>query len=327
MKQIYISLGLIFFLSGCTQTDYDYKLENIILDCFYQHHEDNNINVKSTIDKIESVLIKHEILKDKTGESYIRVIEQIRNNNDIEIDNPNLITDINSIGYIPSSVFCRDSSYASMIDSADLANSKLKYVIGIFDSIQVKGDISPSKIAEEILEVFNAQDFENDYYRTIGLIMFSNMIKINDCVNGLGRKLPPAPKKELIEIEEQNIFVILVNKENQIIVDGDLIEIDALKEMVKKFLLETSDKTTIDLPLIGKQKASKGVISIQNDRGTSYEVYVAVQNEIIKAYNEIRNSYSQKFFSSSFDNLDKEKQKIIKDLVPQIISEAEPKMN
>jgi len=327
MKQISIFLGLIFFLSGCAQTDYDYKLENIILDCFYQHHKDNNIDVKNTIDKIENVLIKHNILLDKTGESYIRVIEQIRDNNDLKLANPELIADINSIGYIPSSVFCRDSTYASKIDSADLANSKFKYVIGIFDSIQVKGDISPTLIAEEILEVFNARDFENDYYRTIGLVMFSNMIKMNDYESGLARKLPPASKEKSIEIEEQNILVILVNKENKILADGELVEISDLKEMVKKFLLETSDKTEIDLSLIGKQKTSKGVISMQNDRGTSYEVYIAVQNELVKAYREIRDNYSKEFFNSTFEHLDEEKQKVIKDLVPQRISEAEPRMN
>ncbi len=173
------------------------------------------------------------------------------------INNPDLLMDINPIEYIPSSIFCRDSYYASLLDSASLADSKLKYVIGIFDTIQVKGEISPTLIATEILEVFNANDFEHDYYRTIGL--------------------------------------------------------------VKTFLLEASDKTDIDLPLIGSQKTSKGII-----RGTSYDFYIAVQNELMKAYKEIRDMYSIKYFNSNFDNLDKEKQKVIKDLVPLRISEAEP---
>lgn len=327
MKEISIILGLIFFLSGCTKTDYDYKLENSLLDCFYEYHKANNIDIKSTIDKIENVLVKHKILLDKTGESYIKAIRQIKDNYNLEIDNPELLADINSIGYIPSGIFCNDSSYVSRIDSIDLANSKLKYIISIFDSIQVKGDISPTLIAEEILEVFNAKDFKNEYYKTMGLVMFSNMIKMNDFGNGLVRKLPPALKEETNKIEKQNILAITVNKENRILVNDKLVEISDLKEMVKKFLLEKSDKKEIDLPLIGKQETSLGVISLQNDIGTSYKVYIAVQDEVTEAYTDIRNSYSMEFFNSTFENLNEEKQEVIKDLVPLSISEAEPKMN
>jgi len=326
MKQISIFLGMIFFITGCAQTDYDYKTENVILDCFYKHHKDNDIDVKSSIDKIEKVLLKYKILNDKTGESYIRVIEQIRDKNDLEIDNPDLLANIKAIDYIPSSIFCRDTSYASILDSTSLANSKFKYVIGIFDSIQVKGDISPTLIAEEILEVFNANDFENEYYKTVGLVVFANMIKINDhdygVSGGLTRKLPRLEEKE--QVEPQNIFVILINSEDKILANGQIVRVSDLKPLVKKFLLETSDKTEVDLPLIGKQKTSKGIISLKNDIGTSYKFYMTVQTELITVYKEIRDNYSQKFFQSDFDNLDKEKQKIIKVLVPQRISEAEP---
>ncbi len=326
MKQICIFLGIFLFVTACAQSDYDYKLENTILDCFYQHHKDNNIDVKSSIDKIEDVLIKHKILKDNTGESYIHIIEQIRDNNDLKIDNPDLRADINSIGYIPSGVFCRDTSYATLFDSSDLAISKFKYVIGIFDSIQVKGDISSSHIAEEILEVFNAKDFENEFYRTLGLVTFSNMIKMNDYDNGLARKLPPMPEEKSVTIEEQNIFELLINSEDKILVDGEPVIISELNELVKKFLMETSEKTEIELPLIGKQMTSEGVISIRNERGTSYEFYIAVQKELKKTYNEIRDKYSKEFFNSSFENLEKEKQNVIKDLVPLRISEAEPEI-
>lgn len=326
MKQISIFIGMILFITGCAQTDYDYKTENILLDCFYQHHKDNDIDVKSTVEKIENVLLKYKILDDKTGESYIRIIEQIRDKNDLEIDNPDLLADINGIGYIPSSVFCRDTSYASVLDSASLADSKFKYVIGIFDTVRVKGDISPTLIADEILEVFNATDFENDYYRTIGLVIFANMIKMNDhdygVSGGLTRKLPRLEEKE--PVEPQNIFVILINSEDKILANGQIVKVSELKPLVKRFLLETSDKREVELPLIGKQKTSKGIISLKNDIGTSYKFYMTVQTELITMYKEIRDMYSQKFFQSDFDNLEKEKQKIIKDLVPQRISEAEP---
>lgn len=322
MKHLIIFLGLIICLSACAQADYKYKLENKILDCFYQQHKDNNVDVKVTIDKIEDVLIKNEILQDKTGKSYIRAIEQVRDIDDWGKTNPKLLSDFNSIGYIPSSIFCQDPTYVSMIDSTDLANSKIKYLIGIFDSIQVKGILSSKLIAEEILEVFNAKDFENDYYRTIGLIVFSNMIKMNEYVGALSRELPPPTNEEPKKIEEQNILIIQIRKENQIVADGLQVEVTDLTKLVKVFLLETSDKMEIELPIIGTQKTSRGIISVQNDNDVSYELYLSVQNELIQAYREIRDSYSREFFNSSFEKLDEEKQEIIKDLVPQQISEG-----
>ncbi|NHN27593.1 hypothetical protein FIA58_018080 [Flavobacterium jejuense] len=325
MKKINIFIGLFFIITGCAQTDYDYKIENSILECFYQHHKANDIDIKNTIDKIENVLIKHKILLDKTGESYIRVIEQMRDQIDLNTTiNSQLIQDINSIGYIPSSVLCQDATYVSKIDSVDLAHSKLKYLMSVLESIHIKEDATPNLIAQDFLKVFNAQDFENDFYRTIGLVLFANKIKMDDFENGLTRKLPPVSTEKPIVIETQNKLVVLVNEESKIIVDGNIATITELKEIVKNFFVKKSDKTEIDLPLIGKQKTSKGVISLHSDKKTSYEVYIAVQNEIVKAFNELRDLKSKKFFNKTFNDLDKEKQKVISDLVPLSISEAEP---
>ncbi len=185
MRQISFLIGVILVLSGCTRYSYDYTVENTLLDCFYKHHEDINIDVKSSIDKIEHVLLKHNILYDESGESYIKIIQHIKNNTHFDINNQELLADINSIGYIPSSVFCSDTSYLSLIDSTSVAESKLKYIIGIFDTIRVKGSVSAPLIAEQVLKVFNAKDFENNYYKTIGLLILSNEIKNNAARNGI----------------------------------------------------------------------------------------------------------------------------------------------
>jgi hypothetical protein len=70
---------------------------------------------------------------------------------------------------------------------------------------------------------------------------------------------------------------------------------------------------------------SKQVVSLQNDRGTSYGMYIKVQNELIAAYNEVRDEESKKRFGKIFKDLNEEQQKVIKDIYPQRISEAEPK--
>ena len=70
---------------------------------------------------------------------------------------------------------------------------------------------------------------------------------------------------------------------------------------------------------------SKGVISLQNDRGTSYQAYIAVQNELVKAVNELRDEFSMREFGRRFAALSEDQQEIVKKAVPQNISEAEPK--
>jgi hypothetical protein len=70
---------------------------------------------------------------------------------------------------------------------------------------------------------------------------------------------------------------------------------------------------------------SKGVISLQNDRGTSYQAYIAVQNELVKAVNELRDDFSMREFGKKFSRLSEDQQEIVKKAIPQNISEAEPK--
>ena len=72
-------------------------------------------------------------------------------------------------------------------------------------------------------------------------------------------------------------------------------------------------------------KVSKGVISLQNDRGTSYQAYITVQNELVKAINEIRDEFSMQHFGKKYSKLDDAQVDLVRKAVPQRISEAEPK--
>ena len=70
---------------------------------------------------------------------------------------------------------------------------------------------------------------------------------------------------------------------------------------------------------------SKGVISLQNDRGPSYQAYIAAQNEIVKAIDELRDDFAKAHYGKPYLSLDEDRQKIVREAVPQNISEAEPK--
>ncbi len=70
---------------------------------------------------------------------------------------------------------------------------------------------------------------------------------------------------------------------------------------------------------------SKQIISLQNDRGTSYEMYIKVQNELVAAYNELRDELGNSKFGANYKNLSDDQRRAIKQVYPQRISEAEPK--
>jgi len=152
---------------------------------------------------------------------------------------------------------------------------------------------------------------------------------------GLSRRLPPMPDKDQ-KVEDQkvnrrNIIVVKINAADRILAGNDPIDISQLKDRIKEFLTnptnspELPEKEIQDIEGYGECPVSKGVISLQNDRGTSYQAYIAVQNELVKAINELRDDFSRKAYSKPFASITEEEQAIVKKAVPQNISEAEPK--
>jgi biopolymer transport protein ExbD len=163
---------------------------------------------------------------------------------------------------------------------------------------------------------------------------------------GLSRRLPPPlppnMEKPDVEVNERNIFIVLINSQNQLLVQGELMDVRQLREEAKAFILNTENdihkpelfEVTADvLDKNGnvertlKTYATKNhVISLQNDRGTLYEKYIEVQNELVAAYSEVRDEYSRREFGGlTFNELTPEQQEAVQTLFPQKISEAEPK--
>ena len=152
---------------------------------------------------------------------------------------------------------------------------------------------------------------------------------------GLQRRLPPMPDKnqkvEDQKVNRRNIIVVKINSADRLLAGTEPMHVSQLKDKIKEFLDNPQnnpnlpEKEEIVIDGFGKAMVSKGVISLQNDRGTSYEAYIAVQNELVKAVNELRDAWSMSNFGKPYLSLDEEKQGIVRKAVPQNISEAEPK--
>ena len=152
---------------------------------------------------------------------------------------------------------------------------------------------------------------------------------------GLSRRLPPMPdpnqKVEDQKVNRRNIIIVKINSADRILAGSEPIDVSQLKEKIKIFLTNPTDDQSLpakepkEIEGLGTRNVSKGVISLQNDRGTSYQAYIAVQNELVKAVNELRDEASMLEFGKKYLALNEDEQKIIKELVPQQISEAEPK--
>lgn len=164
------------------------------------------------------------------------------------------------------------------------------------------------------------------------LLIFFLVATTMDVDSGLNRVLPPWSEKQTDapDIKERNLMMVHVNKYDQIAVQGELVQVSQLKDRAKEWVLNREndknlpEKKEKDIELIGKYAVSQGVISLQNDRGTSYEMYIKVQNELTRAFNEIRDELSKAHFGRNFADLDKVQQDAIADAVPMKISEAEP---
>lgn len=153
---------------------------------------------------------------------------------------------------------------------------------------------------------------------------------------GLSRRLPPPlpDNQEVppVDVNKRNLFQVKINSMNELQVQGELMDLKDLRARAKEFIKnENNDpnmpkKELVNIPLIGEIEITKEhVISLQNDVDTQYQAYIDVQNELVAAYNELRNELALQKFGKVFDELEEDQKKAVQDVYPQKISEAEPK--
>ena len=138
------------------------------------------------------------------------------------------------------------------------------------------------------------------------LLIFFLVTTTIETDSGLNRKLPPIDEIEDPPIiKEKNIFTVVVNKNNQLLAEEELIDISDLRALAVEFLdngggegEEACDYCQGARNSKSSDNPDKAIISLKNDRETSYKVYIAVQNELVAAYNDLRNREFERLFGT-----------------------------
>ena len=170
------------------------------------------------------------------------------------------------------------------------------------------------------------------------LLIFFLTTTSMDTDKGLARRLPPPPDPNVkqnddLKVKERNVLQVRINKDNQLMVGSEYLEVSQLRAKAKEFIANPNDdpdmpeKHVVNIPLLGGDVmvAKNHVISVTNDVGTGYQAYIDVQNELVAAYNELRNEKAKEAFGKEYAACSEEEQKAIREFHPQKISEAEPK--
>lgn len=165
------------------------------------------------------------------------------------------------------------------------------------------------------------------------LLIFFLVTTTMDTDSGITRRLPPPvenPDMD-VKVKERNILNVMINKYDKLMVNGKPCDVSELKDKTKAFITpnpndeKAPEVETKDIELIGSFTTNKGVVSLKNDRGTSYQMYIAVQNELAKAFNELREEVAWRYFQQHYaDMTDKDKIDAVNKAVPVRVSEAEP---
>lgn len=183
------------------------------------------------------------------------------------------------------------------------------------------------------------------------LLIFFLVTTTIETDEGINRKLPPIQDEETPppERKEKNVFQVLINDAGELFVEDDRMKLENLRQEAIKFIDNgggtgsqacqycqgARDPASSDNPV-------KAVITLQNNRQTKYGVYIAVQNELVAAYNTVRNREAKRLFGKSFTKMEsdyndgtyagnkeklKERIKRIREMYPENLSEAKPKKN
>lgn len=184
------------------------------------------------------------------------------------------------------------------------------------------------------------------------LLIFFLVATTMDIDTGITRLLPPEPEEDQeteVRVNKRNVLVVLINRSDRLMVGGEEMDRFRLKDEVIEFFtnpgndpdLPEMEETEVQFPPgssallppdgVWRGPVSKGVISLQNDRSTTYGKYLQIQNELVAAVNQLRNEFTETYFGKTYDELntanptEEEIYDAVRIIYKMNISESEPK--
>jgi len=269
-------------------------------ECLYQSYDDNGIALKQLLSDYEQLLIDENIIEDASGKSYRKAFE-------------NLLDD--KIIKSPSKLFLVEFSKLKSLDVEKRAKcieetqkDSLKYDYSKFIKFQdvmsqAEGmDAGNSALSRLILTTLTDEDLELYFYKIVTYALMQSI----DTNSGIAKKLPEVEDTKYSENDLNNALSIHLNAKSEAIIEENIIDLKEIQPLVVKYL---------------KNNPSTAIISISFDKDTLYQTYIAAQNEVIAAYNFVRNELAQEKYNTSFDKLNKSQADDIISLCPKRLIE------
>jgi biopolymer transport protein ExbD len=137
---------------------------------------------------------------------------------------------------------------------------------------------------------------------------------------GLPVRLPAWVEDEVEpeEFNRRNVYSIIINSNDQLLVRGKQSSLAKLRENTKEFIINPSKRSDL------AEAPNQAVVMLKNDRGTSYDMYLSVYNELKGAYRELWDEAANQLYGRNYSVLSKEARKEVRSRIPLVISEAEP---
>lgn len=299
MKKNLLFITILILTISCTGQNI-LRIEDKLMDCAYQTYDDKGRAIKTLIFDFEQLLIDEKIIKDRNGDDYAAIFKKIALENDFDFTpSKSFLAELQKLAKPnpANSEECRNA----ILGNSSIEESKIAKLEIVLDSIQTSGNGNASKIANGILSVLSENDFELDYYKLRTLFLFDLLNPKSDIDLRIPELQTQGHSKNL-----DNALHIYVDEKNQIFVNGKLMNLKELREKIKNY--ESKNK-------------SESIFTLKTELDTKYSKYIEVQNSIVSEILKLRDKLSLEKFKTSFEDLNTEETKEIKNIFPLTLIE------
>ncbi|MFK7773060.1 MAG: ExbD/TolR family protein [Saprospiraceae bacterium] len=299
-----------------------YELEEKLYDCAKKNLAAKDINPDQLILDFETYLLENKFLKNTSPDSYLQLIDSLTQENHYKISiAKELETPLFASFSVPGiNNYCEQNVFDSIEIKASRIFEWQNEIGTVIQKMMDQGELDQGKLTIDLMQTFKKNDFQHPIYKLYFYNLLTMYISNSKEDRGVLTSLPPWSEEEpdVTKLKGRNVFKVLVNEKNEIFVRNKSMKLEDLKMRAKEFISNPNQKNDL------AESPTKAIISLENHRGTKYEVYIDVLNELNAAYNELRNEKAMELHSLPYDKLEKEQQKEIRYMYPLIISEAEP---